>query len=205
MKHKIQAIEITLKKAAAAKQAYRAKMLELEEEKKTYNEEFLEQKQEQAKQQIKADLQELNEELEKLLTGLQNLVEEKHSTLELDNLALQNALKVIELGGSKLDTDTIRGINENFKGNMPTLKILQKVYAAQGVVYDGGLSDFIYDIPATYEQLRGMSYRALIQEGSLNGLASSISKTVKKEGFTFPNMVDEAGYDSAIRQSAGLQ
>lgn len=119
-------------------------------------------------------------------------------------MAYQNALKTVELGGSKLPADVIKGINNSLKGNMPALKALKSVYEAQGIVYTGDIDEYIYDIPDTYEGLRRQSYESIAQEGSLNTLATGISKAVKREGFEFPTMVDEDGYYKLMREAAGL-
>jgi hypothetical protein len=205
MEYKVKLLERTLKEAVAARHTYNSEMAKLEAQKDTYTEEYLNEKKKRARQQLRAVQQEQHEEMVRLLKGLQEKVEEKHGSLNLDNMAYQSALKTIELAGSKIPADVVQSINSSLKGNMPALKALRAVYEAQGIAYTGDIDEYIYDIPATYESLRKTSYQSIVQEGSLNSLATAISKVVKKEGFEFPTMVDDAGYDSALRKAAGLE
>lgn len=204
MEYKVKLLEKTLREAVAARQTYKSELAKLERQKDTYSEEYLNEKTKKARQQLRAVQREQHEEMVRLLTGLQEKVEEKHGSLNLDNMAYQGALKTIELAGSKLPADVINNINSSLKGNMPALKAIRAVYEAQDMAYTGDIDEYIYDIPDTYDSLRRQSHDSIVQEGSLNSLATSISKAVKREGFEFPTMVDEDGFQDMMRQASGL-
>ena len=70
--------------------------------------------------------------------------------------------------------------------------------------YNGGLDEQIYEPESAFERLGEYSYNAFNREGSLNSLASAVSKIAAMEGIEFPNMVDEAGAEEVMRMAAGL-
>ena len=72
------------------------------------------------------------------------------------------------------------------------------------MIYDGGLDQQIYEPERAYESLLEFAYAAMIDEGSLNGFASAISKVASMEGIDFPKMIDEAGSKDVMRAAAGL-
>lgn len=205
MEYKMQLLEKALKKAVAARQTHKSELAKLEAQTDTYSSEYIENQKSRLKNEMLAVKQSQHEEIAELLEGLKEKAEEKHSSLNLDSMEYQAALKTIELAGSELDAETVRKINNIFKGNMSVLKALKSVYKAQGISYTGGIDDFIYDIPSTYEGLRKISYESIVQDGSINRLARSISKVAESEGYEFPTMVDEAGSIEAMRKSAGLE
>ncbi len=205
MEYKIQLLEKALKKAVAARQTHKSELAKLDAQTDTYSSEYIEQKKRQLKDEMLAIKQSQHEEIAELLEGLKEKAEEKHGSLSLDSLEYQAALKTIEMAGSELDAETVRKINNIFKGNMSVLKVLRSVYKAQGISYTGGIDDYIYDTPTAYEDLRKASYQAVVQDGSLNALARTISKVAESEGFEFPTMVDEAGSVEAMRRAAGLE
>ena len=127
-----------------------------------------------------------------------------HGGLALDDPALANALKMIELGGSNLSTETILAINGQFVGQQPMLRALQSVYKAKGVVYDGGLDKQIYDLEPALESLNEWGYATFYRDGTLNSLANAVAKLARMEGVDFNPTPDEAGFIETIRKGAGL-
>ncbi len=84
------------------------------------------------------------------------------------------------------------------------MRALRNVYKANGVLYDGGLDKQIYEPERAYDSLHQWAYTSMIDEGSLNGFASAISKVASFEGIDFPKMVDEAGSIDVMMAAAGL-
>ena len=122
-----------------------------------------------------------------LLRDLAQLAIEKHSRLNLVNPALANALILIQLSGKNIDGDTVRKINVQLTGDIPALKALKQIYKNTCVLYDGGLYQQIYKPEAQFEKLAEWNYHAFMQKGgSLNSLASIISKIAKLDGLDFP-------------------
>ena len=54
------------------------------------------------------------------------------------------------------------------KGDQSALRALRDVYKANGVLYDGGLNEQIYEPEMAYESLHQFAYASMIDEGSLN-------------------------------------
>ncbi len=139
-----------------------------------------------------------------ILKDVSRTTSANHSQLRLDNPAWANALKLIELSGSSLDPDTVKKINASFAGDRSALRVLRDLYKSHGVVYNGGLDEQIYDPESGFQRLVEHSYSALIREGSLNTLATAISRVAALEGIEFPKMVDEQAAEEVMRRAAGL-
>jgi hypothetical protein len=139
-----------------------------------------------------------------LLDDLKKLTDAKHEKLNLANPAWTNALKLIELGGKELSTDTILKINAQFSNDQSALRALRDVYKAKGVIYDGGLDKQIYEPEGTFKYLQEWAYNVFMRNGSLNEFAREISQVAVKEGIAFPVQVDDVGANNVLRQSAGL-
>ncbi len=84
------------------------------------------------------------------------------------------------------------------------LSALRDIYKAQGVIYDGGLADQIYEPGFAFERLRAYAYNSFIREGSLNSLSTAPAKVAKMSGTTFPETTDGEGADDAMWKAASL-
>ena len=208
MKQKFGELEKILRQTAQARQDLKSTIVKLNKQRKDYSEErakeFIDPQIKKAQNGMSALHLAGYEKALGLLDQLNGLAVAKHSKLKLDNPAWQNALKLIELSGAGLDSETVNNINSNFTGDQPALRALRDVYKANGVVYDGELDKQIYDPESAFEHLGEWAYNSFIKEGSLNRFASAINKVASMEGIEFPKMVDEAGSDDVMRAAAGL-
>lgn len=201
-------LEKLLKRVAQARQETKAVIAKLEASKKDHSEEAIKSlvnpKIKQAKDNLAAIHQEAFEKAIEILQDLGKDAMEKSSVLNLNNPALANALKLIELSGAGISTETVRKINSRFAGDQAALRALRDIYKAHGVVYDGGLDKQIYEPESAFDHLGEWAYHSFTKEGSLNEFASAINKVASMEGIEFPKMVDEVGSDEVMRSAAGL-
>ncbi|MGA2505106.1 MAG: hypothetical protein ABSG01_13530 [Anaerolineales bacterium] len=209
MKNKYAEIEKILRKMAQARIDSRQAVAKLEASGKDYNAEYVKNfivpKIEQAKDAFAALSQTSEEKVALLLADLQQLATEKQAKLDLSNPAWANALALIQLSGKDIDADTVRKINAQFANDQPALRALKQIYKNAGVLYDGGISDMLYEPEATFENLRNWEYHAFHEQGgSLNEFANAIRQVASKEGIDFPEQVDSVGADNAMRMAAGL-
>ncbi len=208
MNDKFREIGKLLRQMAQARQDTRATIAKLEAQRKDYSAEYAKAVLEPQITKTRAGLQaaqlETFEKLAQLLEELSQAAVAKQAQLDLNNVAWANALKLIELSGPDMDTETILKINASFAGDQAALRALRDVYKAHKVVYNGGLDQQIYDPESAFGRLRDHLYPTFLREGSLNALSTAISKVAALEGIQFPKMVDEAGAESAMRTAAGL-
>ncbi len=202
---RIEGIGRLLKSVVDAKTAYKKALADLEAQKETYSAEYITTKKEEALGALQGKMQAAYPDLDTRLDELGAGLTELHGTLNLDNPALANALKLIELGGPDLGAENVRNINASFIGDQPALRALQAVYKHVGVVYDGGLDRQIYEVESSIKAMKDMGYSALMREGtSLNSLAAGIGKIAALEGVAFDNLPDPQGVIDATRSAAGL-
>ncbi len=204
MEYKFKLLEKALREAVEAKDSHREQVQKLKKD-KDYSKEYKDLQEKRLLRQFGASQQRKFEEVGDILRGLEKAAAEKHHEFNLESVELQNALKIIELSGSKLSGDTAKNINSKLKDSFPVLKALETIYEAQGVSYKGGIEKLVYSIPDTFEKLKELNYSAFVQQGSLNQLSRGISEVAEIEGFEFPTMVDEAGAVEVMRKSAGLE
>jgi hypothetical protein len=134
-------LAIPIKAAVAAKQVMRQALSRLSsrEVDDMYTAEYRDGEITKAKQAFRDKMVELyNKEVESSITNLGASLEEQHSELDLENPALQNALKMIEQGGQDLSGNTMRQLVKPFAHDQPTLEALQPIIKHAGILYDGG-------------------------------------------------------------------
>lgn len=208
MKQIFNELEKLLRKTVQARQDVKLTVAKLKASGKDYSPDYIKNQLDPQIVKAQSGLDALHlagyEKATELLSELNNLVIAKHSKLNLDNPAWTNALKLIELSGADIDTETTRKINESFANDQSALRALRGVYKAKGVVYDGDLDKQIYDPESAFSNVQEWAYTSMMQEGSLNSFATAINKIAAFEGIEFPTMVDEAGFDRAMFSAAGI-
>jgi hypothetical protein len=194
-----------LSQVAVARQNYKAKLATIEAQKETFAPEYIGRLRAEATANMQSFNQASYEKACELVQALTKAAVEKHNQWpNLSDPKLSNALKIIELSGGKLDGDAVRKINEQFTGDTPSLRALQQIYKAQGVVYDGGIDKQLYDPESAGESLSQFAYHVFYQDGSLNTFGTAIGKIAACEGIQFDGMIDQAGVDAVTRAAAGL-
>lgn len=194
-----------IEQAVKVKNSYRARMAELNSDSMSlYSADYKAKLKEEARQALTTVNAELYASLTPKLEDLKAALEESHAYFDLENPALTNALNLISLGGASLDAETVNKINSQFH-DQASLRVLQGIYKAQGVLYDGGLDKQIYDVETSLQDVSTRSYNALmLPGGSLNNMASAVGKIAKLEGYDFETLPDPEGFDEAARFGAGL-
>lgn len=204
-KLKFENLHTLLKQAVAAKAAHREIMASIDGMINTYASEFIDQKRRDENVRYKSVLQGLAEKIIVGLGELQKHISDSAAVLDLENPALSNALKIIEFAGNSLEFDQIQKINSNFEGDRASLAVIQKAYKAAGMLTDGGLDKLLYNIEATFENLRNGTIQALVQDDrGINHLISSFSKVAAREGVDLEPILDEIGFMETTRKAAGL-
>jgi hypothetical protein len=208
VKEKYLALEKLLRSVAQARQDNKVAIAKLQASSKDYAPEYVKNFITPKIAEANAGMEALrfagHEKVMQLLADIQKLAEAKQSRLDLSNPAWANALKLIELSGKDIDADTVRKINAQFSTDQAALRALRTIYKNQGVLYDGGIADMLYEPEATMAYLGQWAYEALIREGSLNEFSREISKVAAKEGIDFPTQLDDVGATNVLRTAAGL-
>jgi hypothetical protein len=195
-----------IQKAVRAKDAYRVLLGELanDENRAMFSPEHLAALKDAAKRELMDKNAALHDELTGRIDELRSALDQAHASLELDNPALTNALKMIELAGAELGYENIQRINAQFAHDQAALRLLQSVYKARGIVADGGLDKQIYNLNDAIASISHFSEYALKGAGSLNQLAGAIGKVAQLEGFEFETLPDPVGFEETTRRAAGL-
>jgi hypothetical protein len=209
MKKHFDAFEQFLKDTAGVRASHRQLIAKLEAERTRYGDQygkdFIDPKIKEAKEAMAVFNQAAYLKAGELVQALTAAAVARHAEWPgLTDPKMASALQIISLAGGKLDGDTTRKIVKSFIGDDQSLRVLRMVFENQGIKYDGGLSNLIYDPEQAGESLNQFAYHSLMQEGSLNEFASAVSKIAKREGFDFPQIIDQAGSDNALRAAAGL-
>jgi hypothetical protein len=191
-----------IRRAVAAKDAYRKRLAELKSQSDNYSEEYIRELQDKALAELQAKNQPLyddwNKHAEKLATALNELGG------QWDRSALSDTVGLIKSIGAELDFEEISKLNAPFANDQAALRILQKAYKAAGVSYDGGLDKQIYHLESTLQEIDSLAHTAFVQNGSLNMLAGKVAKFAVLEGHEFENTPDDAGVMEAMLTGAGL-
>jgi hypothetical protein len=191
-------------KATKAKNNHRSRLAEIEKQKVNFSEEYLKDLQGKAQADMQAANQALYGDAMTQIEKLKSALVELHSSLDLGNPALTNALSLISVVGPDLGVENILRINAPFAGDQPSLRLLQAAYRAKGVAFDGGLDKQIYDPETAIQAIGSQVYAALQQGGSLNALAGAVGKLAAFELLEFETFPDTVGFSEAMRAGAGL-
>jgi len=198
-------LESHLRALAKSRDELRATLARIEAQRTTYSDSYTDSVQAAAKDAHTKSLQAAYERACELIDEAMNQASINAAVWKnLDSPRLANALKIIELSKGELQAEDKRKIVNEFVGDPQSLRALRQVFKSMGSSYDGGISDLLYNPGEAATALKQIAMNAIIQNGSLNSLASSIRKIASREGIDFPALIDEAGATEAIRVSAGL-
>jgi len=208
MKTKFAEMEKILRQVVKAREDNKVAIAKLEASGKNYNAEyiksFIDPKVAEMEGEFAVVRQTSLEKIYSLIDDLAKLAEAKHAKLDLSNPAWTNALKLIELSGAGIDADTVRKINAQFANDQSALRALRDIYKANGVRYDGGLAEQIYDSDQAFESLQRIAVDALAGKNTtLNELSNAIRRVAAKEGIDFTEQVDPVGAENVMRKPAG--
>ncbi|MDL1911528.1 hypothetical protein FBQ81_12700 [Chloroflexi bacterium CFX6] len=197
-------IEHTIKQVVKAKQTYKAELAKLGEQKGDFSPDYIEHKNSELQGKYNQARATAYESITKTFEELQTVLEEKNGTLDLENPAWNNALKLIEIGDG-LDNETIEKINASFAHDIPALKALQAAYKAKGFTYDGGIGKQVYEIAPSFDELHKTAELVLIRGGGTIGtLARAVGKIAELEGHPFDTSPDPDAFMDAANIGAGL-
>lgn len=199
-----------------AKEAYRARLVALDNQRTTYHPDELAKQKAKAQETYNQARLEAYNGLTVRLDELKAAINERHAALDLEDPNWQNALAMIELlgGGTNgeypesltTNGEIIRKINASFAYNQPALKALHQIYKARQFSYDGDIDKQIYDIESAFADLQKICMGTFKQEGySINKFAFEVGKIADLEGMTdFNKQPDPQGMIENLRYSAGL-
>lgn len=204
MKNKFDAIERALKDHAKKRNDHKVKLRAIKAD-QDYSDDWKDKKIKSLESELRAVVQSDYEKVSGLVRDLLQAIEDKRKDWPgLGSAELSNVLKLIELSGPDLEGDTVRLMVDQLRGDYQSLKAIQKALQSQGVKYDGGLSELIYELDFLDDRLRDVTYHAFYTSGNVNDLSSAIRKIAVREKVDFPAVVDGVALDERIRQSAGL-
>ena len=200
----LEGINRAISNLVASKNTYRGVKVEIEKQQDTYSPEFLANKTIEEEKKYLNQCQLAYDDFVKRLEELRSLINERDAELDLENPALSNALKLIEISGNELGYENIRKINSTFVHDQSSLKALQAVYKTRGITNTFGLDSQIYDVNSKIDFLEKLAEDSIVRQGSLNYLASELKKIADIEGQELVATPDEQGFLETMRKGAGL-
>ena len=89
---------------------------------------------------------------EEIMKQLYEMKKEEQAHVDLSDISLLNALKIIETMGSTMPSDIIKDINRTFKGKQASLQIIKNA-CEKNSIYNHEISDLCYDIDQRYDEI----------------------------------------------------
>ena len=213
MKTKLSEIEKVLRDLKAQREKSNNEFSRLESQKSDFSEKYFSENIQPQINQSKNYLTQFEEsKWEKFLTLAHEyltMASEKHnSPVDLNSTKLLNAVNIIQSSAGNLedggiDANMIRQINEQFRGDFPSLKVLRATYKKMNM-YDGAIDQMFYDTDNAEESTQDLSRYVFAQGGNVNNLCHMFSKIAKIDGLEFPETIDEKEFDTVTRKAAGL-
>jgi len=188
--------------AIKARDAYRARLAEIEKQRDMLLPERIDELKVRARADHLAAREALWPKMSEELEALRLTLAESHAALALTP-ELATAIQVVKNIGQALGGDDIRRINSQFAYDQGALKLLQDAYNSAGV-NDGNLKSQIYDAEAAIQVIAQQAYASLNKGDSLNSLALAISKVASLEGVEFEPTPDKQGLADSFMIGAGL-
>jgi len=192
-----------IRDAIKARDAYRARLAEIEKQRDMLLPERIGELKVKARADHLAARAALWPKMSDELEALRLTLAESHASLALTP-ELMAAIQVIKDIGPALGGDDVRRINAQFAYDQGALKLLRAAYKSAGVKYDDNLESQIYDAEAAVQVIAQRAYAALNKGDSLNSLALEISRVAALEGFEFEGMPDKQGIEDSFMIGAGL-
>jgi len=196
-----------IKNAIKARDSYRAQAAKLEKQRETYTADYLKAQAEKARAEYLNARAALWPNVSAELDALRATLGELHSSLDLSNPALVNAITLIRQAGKGLPGESIRQINSQFLNDQAALRLLAGVYKDAGLTYNGRLEEQLYDAESAVLAAAQYASAAFQNEGSLNTFSAQLAKIAGMEGHNdlADRLPDVQGWTESAFQGAGLK
>lgn len=89
---------------------------------------------------------------EEIMKHLYEMKKEEQAHVDLSDISLLNALKIIETMGSTMPSDIIKDINRTFKGKQASLQVIKNA-CEKNNIYNHEIDDLCYDIDQRYDEM----------------------------------------------------
>lgn len=89
---------------------------------------------------------------EEIMKQLYEMKKEEQAHVDLSDISLLNALKIIETMGSTMPSDIIKDINRTFKGKQAALQIIKNA-CEKNNIYNHEIKELCYDIDERYDEI----------------------------------------------------
>lgn len=89
---------------------------------------------------------------EEIMKHLNEMKKEEQSHVDLSDVSLFNALKIIDTMGSTMPSNIISDINRTFKGKQASLQVIKNA-CEKNNIYNHEIDDLCYDIDQRYDEM----------------------------------------------------
>jgi hypothetical protein len=200
----IEGINFQVQKIVGARNEYREAINKLTAQNDTYNQEYIERKNREAKDGFQGKMQTMYTDMVGRLEQLRKLVHDRDLVLDLSNPALTNALSLIQAIGGDLSYEEAVKINANFVNDQSGLRAIRAAYKSHGVLSQGNIDEVIYNIDDKINRLLDLAEAGTVMDSTMNGFSSEFSKLAALEGVTVEATADMVGADNAAWRAAGF-
>jgi len=134
-------------------------------------------------------------------------VTKRHELLDLEDVKISNALKIIEAAGSKITLENIKKLVSQFEGDQAGLQILKQALEGVDALPLQIVNNMVYEPVTAFHKAKEVVWGELnpYHLGSINLAAYEIARLAKFEGFEFNTNIDPDSLIDAVRKGAGLQ
>lgn len=203
IKNNLEWINDHLKKTAELKDKYR---MEIEKLKKSpdYSDTYIQNAIEKRKIELSTMLDEQKNHFLKQTKELRSLIRMREREFDLSDLALSNALAIIQASGKNLSYENQLKINDQFRHNQNALSTIRDIYVANGI-NPVHIEKLLISTDSMIDHYERLSSQTFALDGNLNNLAREVNNFAKIEGVEISTTPDENGFINSLRKSVNLE
>lgn len=202
----LRAMQVYLRAIWQIKEKYKTNLARLEKVKDLYKQEVYDQALTEIRQTVIDDVEVQRDAILDSLDSMLDLVIERHALLDLEDVKISNALKIIQSAGGKITLENIKKLITPFEGDQASLQILKQALEGVGAQPLQVVNDMVYEPVFAFHVTKDKVFGEMNprQLGSINQAAKAIAKLAKYEGFEFDTFIDPYADIEALRKGAGL-
>ena len=202
----LKSMQESLQAVYSTKTKYKSDLAQVDKMKGIYQQEVCDQALADTKRLFSENVNFFKDSILKSLDSMEQSVTKRHELLDLEDVKLSNALKIIQTAGSNITDDNIKNILNQFVGDQAGLRVLKQSLAGAGAKSSALLESVVYEPVSMFHDVRNAIEWHLnaSQLVSVNQVAHQIEKLAKYEGFEFKTDIDPDSATEAFRAAAGL-
>lgn len=202
----LKSMQESLRAIYLAKAKYKKDLAEVDKMRGVYQDDVCDQALADAKRLFNDDVNFFKKGLFESFDSMEQAVAKRHEMLDLEDVKLSNALKIIQTAGSNITHDNVKMILSQFVGDQAGLRVLKESLAGTGAKFTELLDGVVYEPASVFHSVRSEAEGHLnpSQLVSVNQAARQLAKLAKYEGFEFNTDIDPDGTTDAFRAAVGL-